>query len=145
MKARTVVRRRGSHVLYTVGSQMAVRLSALRAGHPSPPRKVLGTQFCQKLSRIRSTAGRIRSIKKSDGLIRNRTRDPHSALTNYATSCPSVHRVYFLRSYDYNSKKPVFSWTLLTGWSLYRRPDVLPARYEFNFCILFSTSFYFSN
>jgi hypothetical protein len=30
------VRRRGSHILLTVGSQMAMRLSALRAGRPLP-------------------------------------------------------------------------------------------------------------
>jgi hypothetical protein len=33
------------HVL-TIGSQMAVRLSALRAGRPLPPRKIPGTHFC---------------------------------------------------------------------------------------------------
>jgi hypothetical protein len=32
------VRRRGSHILYTIDSRMAVRLSALRAGRPLPPR-----------------------------------------------------------------------------------------------------------
>jgi hypothetical protein len=31
-----VVRRRGSHIFQTIGSQMAVRLSALRAGRPLP-------------------------------------------------------------------------------------------------------------
>jgi hypothetical protein len=30
----------------TIGSQMAVRLSALRASHPLPPRKTPGTHFC---------------------------------------------------------------------------------------------------
>jgi hypothetical protein len=34
VEAHMVVRRRGSHIYYTVGSQMAVRLSALRAGRP---------------------------------------------------------------------------------------------------------------
>jgi hypothetical protein len=37
MKAHRVVRRRGSHIFYTIGSQMAVRLSAPRAGRPLPP------------------------------------------------------------------------------------------------------------
>jgi hypothetical protein len=32
VKLSLVVRRRGSHIFYTVGSQMAVRLSALRPG-----------------------------------------------------------------------------------------------------------------
>jgi hypothetical protein len=33
------VRRRGSHIIYTIGSQTAVRLSAPRAGRPLPPRR----------------------------------------------------------------------------------------------------------
>jgi hypothetical protein len=37
-----VVRRRGSHIFYTIGSEMAVMLSALRSGCPLPP----GTHFC---------------------------------------------------------------------------------------------------
>jgi predicted RNA binding protein YcfA (HicA-like mRNA interferase family) len=37
MVAHSVVRRRGSHIFYTIDSQMAVRLSALRPGRPLPP------------------------------------------------------------------------------------------------------------
>jgi hypothetical protein len=36
MEAHGVVRRRDSRIFYTVGSQMAVTLSALRAGRPLP-------------------------------------------------------------------------------------------------------------
>jgi hypothetical protein len=45
---------------------MAVRLSALRAGRPLPPRKIPDTHSCWRLSRLRgySVAGRIRSIEK---------------------------------------------------------------------------------
>jgi hypothetical protein len=39
--AHRVVRRRGSHILKTIGTQMAVRLSALRAGHSFPPGRIL--------------------------------------------------------------------------------------------------------
>jgi hypothetical protein len=41
------------------------------------PRKIPGTHFCWRLSRHQghNAAGRIRSIKKSDDLIGNRTRD----------------------------------------------------------------------
>jgi hypothetical protein len=39
--AHRVVRRRGSHILLTIGSQMAVRLSALRAGCPLPSERFL--------------------------------------------------------------------------------------------------------
>jgi hypothetical protein len=35
-----------SHIFQTVGSLMAVRLSALRAGRSLPPRKIPGTHFC---------------------------------------------------------------------------------------------------
>jgi hypothetical protein len=41
VKSLRVLRRRGSHIVYTVGSQMAVRLSALRAGHPLSPGRLL--------------------------------------------------------------------------------------------------------
>jgi hypothetical protein len=56
---------------------MALRLSAIRAGRPLPPRKIPDTHFCQRLSRSQghSAAGRIRSISKSNDLIGIRTRD----------------------------------------------------------------------
>jgi hypothetical protein len=41
MEAHRVVRRRGSHIFYTIGSQMAVSLPALRAGRPLPPGRFL--------------------------------------------------------------------------------------------------------
>jgi hypothetical protein len=41
MEAHSLVRRRGSHILQTVGSQMAVRLSALRSGRSLPIGKFL--------------------------------------------------------------------------------------------------------
>jgi hypothetical protein len=55
---------------------MAVRLSALSAGGPLPPRKILGTHFCYRLSRPlgHSAVGRIRYIEKIH-LIVTRTRD----------------------------------------------------------------------
>jgi hypothetical protein len=77
MKVHMVVRDRVPHMFYTIGSQMAVRLSPLRAGRPFTPRKIPGTHFCQNLSRPKghSADGRIRSIEKSNVLIGNRTRD----------------------------------------------------------------------
>jgi hypothetical protein len=55
---------------------MAVSLSALRAGHPLTPRKIPGTHFCQRLSRLQchSSAGMIRSVEKIH-LIWNGTGD----------------------------------------------------------------------
>jgi hypothetical protein len=55
---------------------MAVRLSALHAGRPLPPRKFPGTHFCWRLSRPQdhNAAGRIRSVEKIH-LIGDRTRD----------------------------------------------------------------------
>jgi hypothetical protein len=46
LEALRVVRGWGSHIFQTIGSQMAVRLSALRAGRFLPPRKIPGTHFC---------------------------------------------------------------------------------------------------
>jgi hypothetical protein len=42
------LRRRGSHILQIIGSQMVVRLSLLGAGRPLP---TPCTHFCQRLSR----------------------------------------------------------------------------------------------
>jgi hypothetical protein len=39
MEAHNVVRRRGSHICYKIGSQTAVRLSASRAGRPLLPQE----------------------------------------------------------------------------------------------------------
>jgi hypothetical protein len=56
---------------------MAVKLSALSAGPTFDPRKSPGSHFCSRLSRPQghSAAGRIRSIKKCNNLIGNRTGD----------------------------------------------------------------------
>jgi hypothetical protein len=100
VKAQRVVRRPGSHIFYAISSQMAVRLSALRAGRFLPPRKIPGTQFCQRLSRPQghSEAGRIRSIEKCDGLIGNGTRDLAACSLNELR-----FRVHTHESIDYTS------------------------------------------
>jgi hypothetical protein len=41
MESHRVARRRGSHIFWTVGSQMAMKLSALCAGRPLPPRRFM--------------------------------------------------------------------------------------------------------
>jgi hypothetical protein len=71
---------------------MAVKLSALSAGRPPfTPRKILGTHLCKRLSlpQGHSAAERIRSIKKSNNLIVNRTRDlPACSEVAQPTSLP---------------------------------------------------------
>jgi hypothetical protein len=59
-----LARRRGFQVFQTIGSQMAVRLSTLRANRPLSPKKISGTHFCYRLSRPQghNVAGRIRSV-----------------------------------------------------------------------------------
>jgi len=54
-----------------------VRLSALRTGRLYPPGNIPGTHFCYKLSQPqgRSATGRIMSMKTSNAIIRNGTRD----------------------------------------------------------------------
>jgi hypothetical protein len=41
METHRVVRHHGSHIFQTIGSQMAVMLSALHVNHPSPPERFL--------------------------------------------------------------------------------------------------------
>jgi hypothetical protein len=67
MKAHRVMRHRGSHIFYTIGSHMAVGLSPLRTGRPLAPRKIPGTHFCLRSRRLQghSAAERIRSIEKN--------------------------------------------------------------------------------
>jgi hypothetical protein len=70
---------------------MAVRLSALHASRPLPPRKISGSHFCQGLNRPQghSASGRIRSIEKIQWPYQESNPRPsglhHSASTNYAT------------------------------------------------------------
>jgi hypothetical protein len=77
VKAHGVVKRRGSHIFYLIGSQMVVRLSTLRTGRPLHPRKIPGAHFCERLSRPQghNAAGRIRPIEKSSDHIGNWTHD----------------------------------------------------------------------
>jgi hypothetical protein len=46
IKAIPVTARGGSHIFWTVGSQMAVRVSTLRPTPPFTPRKIPDTHFC---------------------------------------------------------------------------------------------------
>jgi hypothetical protein len=73
------MRHRGSHILYTTGSQLAIgnEVVSLTCQVPFTPRKIPGTCFCQRLSRPNghSVARRIRSIEKSNDFIGNRTCD----------------------------------------------------------------------
>jgi hypothetical protein len=78
VEAHRVVRRRGSHIFFRHGSQMVVRLSALRAGRPLPPMNIPGTHFCSRLSEPRATVrlGEFSKLKKKKiHLIGTRTRD----------------------------------------------------------------------
>jgi hypothetical protein len=83
VEAHGVVRRRGLHIFYTIGTQMAVRFSTSRAGRPLPPSKIPSTHFCQRMSRHRChiAAGMIRSTVKSNDLMGNRTRVLSSSST----------------------------------------------------------------
>jgi hypothetical protein len=85
VEAHGVVTRRGSHIFHTIGSKMAVRMSAIRA------RKVPDTHFCYRLSRHHGhcEAGKIRSFGKPNDLIGNRTRGlPFSKLVPQPTTLP---------------------------------------------------------
>jgi hypothetical protein len=92
------VRRRGFHIFYTIGSQIAVRLSALRAGRPLSPGRFL-VLICPRLSRPQghSAAGRTRSIEKSN-YIGNQTRDlPACSTVPQPTTLPHAPRTTLVR------------------------------------------------
>jgi hypothetical protein len=46
LDAHRALGRRGSHIFYKIGSQMAVKFSALLSGRPLLPMKIPGTHFC---------------------------------------------------------------------------------------------------
>jgi hypothetical protein len=76
VEAHRVVTRRGFHIFYKIDSQMAVRLSALRAGHPLPPRRFLvhiSVRDSVDPRAILRLEG-LGQLKKFNDLIGNRTR-----------------------------------------------------------------------
>jgi hypothetical protein len=115
MKAFGIVRRPGSHISYTIGSEMAVRLSALRAGEPSPPSKIPSTDFGKRLSRPQgdSASGKISETEKSNDLG-NRTRDLQAC--GIVPQPPTLKHVYSL---VIDSRSSAVS--ILTNCGLYDR------------------------
>jgi hypothetical protein len=89
VEAHRVVRRPDSHIFYTLGSQMAVRLSALRARRPLPPGRFLVLISARDYRpQGHNAAGSIRSIELIH-LIWTRTRDlPASSVVPQPTTLP---------------------------------------------------------
>jgi hypothetical protein len=57
MEAHSVVRRRDSHILKTIGSQVAVKLSVLRAGRPLSRGRSRSRSWLRHYATIRKVAG----------------------------------------------------------------------------------------
>jgi hypothetical protein len=68
------VRRRTSHIFWTIDSQVAVGLSVLRAGRPLPSGRFLVLIYLSR-PEGHSAAGKMRSSEKSNDLIGSRTPD----------------------------------------------------------------------
>jgi hypothetical protein len=96
VEAHRLVRRRGSHIFYTIASQMAVRW---RAGRCLPTGRFLVLTSVKDQIDPRA-AGRIRSTEKSNGLIGNWTRDlPDCSTVSQPTTLPRVAiKILFLIS-----------------------------------------------
>jgi hypothetical protein len=87
--------RRGSHIFQTIGSQMAVRLSALRIGPPLPAGRFLVLLLEAQSIPGHIAAGRIRLIEKSNDLIGNGTRElPACSIVPQSTTLPRVSMMY---------------------------------------------------
>jgi hypothetical protein len=81
---------------------MAVRLPALRASHPLPPRKIPAAHFCYRLSRPQdhNAAEKIRSIEKFSDFIGIRTDDlPACSIVPQPTTLQRA--LYYLRHVVY--------------------------------------------
>jgi len=67
-----------------------VRLSVLFTGRPYPPGNIPGTHFCWRVNQPQghSAAGRIMSVKNSNGIIGNRTRDHPACSAVPQTAAP---------------------------------------------------------
>jgi hypothetical protein len=95
MKTDRIVRCRGSHIFHTIGSQMAVSLSALLDGRPLPPGiflvliSVRGSVDPRAISRLEGSG----QFNNSSDLIRNRTRDlPACSILPQPTTQPHAPR-----------------------------------------------------
>jgi hypothetical protein len=97
MEAHRVVRRRGSHIFYKTGSQMAVRMSVLRTGDSLSPRRFLvlysvrGSIDSRAIVRLVGL-GQLKKPMTSSGLNPRPSSLTHSASTNFATACPQTGR-----------------------------------------------------
>jgi hypothetical protein len=93
MKVHRVVRRRGFHIFYTIGSQMTVRLSASRSGQEAT--------WYSLLLEAESTPVQLEELgklKKSNDRIGNRTRDlPACRMVPQQITLPRAPEVYSKR------------------------------------------------
>jgi hypothetical protein len=95
VEAHRVVRRRGSHIFWTIGSQMTVRLSALCTSHPLPPGRFLvlisvrGWVDPMAIVQL-EVLGKLKKIQwPHRELNLQPSRFYQSASTNYAATFPS--------------------------------------------------------
>jgi hypothetical protein len=105
---------------------MAVRLSALRAGSSSAPRKIPSAHFCWRLSRPQghSEGGRIRSIDIFNYLFGNRTRNLLSCST---VPQPTIHT----RDNIFKPPKAVFIQSLRKRLYFLLRCYIFPSILQF--------------
>jgi hypothetical protein len=105
---------------FTDGGQVV----SLTRRPPFTPRKIPVTHFCYRLSRPQghSAAGRIRSIEKSNDLIRNRTRDQLRSYKYGASLCVTLaHHGCFHALLQCPSSRLCGSELLYQRWQHYGR------------------------
>jgi hypothetical protein len=111
MEAHRFGRLRSSHIFYTIGSQMAVRLPALRAGHPLAPGRFLvliSFRGCVDPRAIVQLEGldKLKNILTSSGF------EPSTcSILSQPTTVPrALHHVYTVSKIIFELKKLVFCY-----------------------------------
>jgi hypothetical protein len=115
VKAHSVVRRRGSRIFEIIGSQMAVRLLALRAGRPLPPERFLVLISVRVWVDLRAIVrlegwGQLKNPITSSGIEPATFRLVAQCLNQVRSRVPPAYSVYNVISNIFQKKYTLIGW-----------------------------------